>query len=89
MQTTLHAMKRVAEVKKRREHAFWKNRYVAKLPRKKDANNVQDGNEPRKTQSSSAEEVIGKSNVCSLARTNGRCTIAREDQNKNQVSREA
>jgi len=26
MQTTLHAMKRVAEVKKRREHAFWKNR---------------------------------------------------------------
>ncbi len=27
MQTTIHAMKRVAEVKKRREHAFWKNRY--------------------------------------------------------------
>jgi len=26
MQTTIHAMKRVAEVKKRREHAFWKNR---------------------------------------------------------------
>jgi len=26
MQTTLHAMKRVAEVKKRRENAFWKNR---------------------------------------------------------------
>jgi len=26
IQTTLHAMKRVAEVKKRREHAFWKNR---------------------------------------------------------------
>ena len=28
MQTTIHAMKRVAEVKKRREHAFWKNRYL-------------------------------------------------------------
>lgn len=28
MQTTLYAMKRVAEVKKRREHAFWKNRYL-------------------------------------------------------------
>jgi len=26
MQTTLHTIKRVAEVKKRREHAFWKNR---------------------------------------------------------------
>jgi len=26
LQTTLHTMKRVAEVKKRREHAFWKNR---------------------------------------------------------------
>ena len=31
MQTTIHAMKRVAEVKKRREHAFWKNRYSIKL----------------------------------------------------------
>jgi large subunit ribosomal protein L24e len=28
VQSTLQAMKRVAEVKKRREHAFWKNRYV-------------------------------------------------------------
>jgi len=27
--TTLRAMKRVAEVKKRREHAFWKNRMAA------------------------------------------------------------
>jgi len=26
LQTTVHTMKRVAEVKKRREHAFWKNR---------------------------------------------------------------
>jgi hypothetical protein len=58
MQTTLHAMKRVAEVKKRREHAFWKNRYVVKLSCRKGANNVQDGYEPGKTQSSS-EEVIG------------------------------
>lgn len=33
MQTTIHAMKRVAEVKKRREHAFWKNRYSIKLSR--------------------------------------------------------
>jgi len=33
MQTTIHAMKRVAEVKKRREHAFWKNRYSIMLPR--------------------------------------------------------
>ncbi|KAI0273741.1 ribosomal protein L24e-domain-containing protein [Gloeopeniophorella convolvens] len=28
LQTTLKAMKRVAEIKKRREHAFWKNRMV-------------------------------------------------------------
>ena len=33
MQTTIRAMKRVAEVKKRREHAFWKNRYSIKLSR--------------------------------------------------------
>jgi hypothetical protein len=33
MQTTLHAMKRVAEVKKRREHAFWKNRYFTHFSR--------------------------------------------------------
>ena len=33
MQTTIHAMKRVAEVKKRREHAFWKNRYMIKPSR--------------------------------------------------------
>jgi len=26
MQTTLKAMKRIGEIKKRREHAFWKNR---------------------------------------------------------------
>ena len=31
LQTTLHTMKRVAEVKKRREHAFWKNRCLIKL----------------------------------------------------------
>jgi Ribosomal protein L24e len=89
MQTTLHAMKRVAVVKKRREHAFWKNRYVMKLSRRKEANNVQDGHESGKTQSSSAEEVIGKSNFCSFARANSRCAITREDQNKNQVCREA
>ena len=41
-QTTLHAMKRVAEIKKRREHAFWKNRYLTKLSRiAKRLNNVQ------------------------------------------------
>jgi len=28
VQSTLQAMKRIAEVKKRREHAFWKNRMV-------------------------------------------------------------
>jgi hypothetical protein len=89
MQTTLHAMKRVAAVKKRREHAFWKNRYVMKLSRRKEANNVQDGHESGKTQSSSAEEVIGKSNFCSFARANSRCATTREDQNKNQVCREA
>jgi hypothetical protein len=27
LQTTLKAMKRVGEIKKRREHAFWKSRY--------------------------------------------------------------
>ena len=29
MQTTIKAMKRIAEIKKKREHAFWKNRYVS------------------------------------------------------------
>ncbi|THH20692.1 hypothetical protein EW146_g714 [Bondarzewia mesenterica] len=29
VQTTIKAMKRVAEIKKKREHAFWKNRMVA------------------------------------------------------------
>ncbi|KAI0322203.1 ribosomal protein L24e-domain-containing protein [Amylostereum chailletii] len=29
VQTTMKAMKRIAEIKKRREHAFWKNRMVA------------------------------------------------------------
>ncbi|KAA1471104.1 hypothetical protein DENSPDRAFT_837028 [Dentipellis sp. KUC8613] len=29
IQTTVKAMKRIAEVKKKREHAFWKNRMVA------------------------------------------------------------
>jgi hypothetical protein len=28
VQTTLKVMKRVGEIKKRRELAFWKNRYV-------------------------------------------------------------
>lgn len=28
VQTTMKAMKRVAEIKKRREHMFWKQRYV-------------------------------------------------------------
>lgn len=28
MQTTIQAMKRIAEIKARRERAFWKNRYV-------------------------------------------------------------
>ena len=28
VQTTVKAMKRVAEIKQRREHAFWKNRCV-------------------------------------------------------------
>ncbi|KAI0306469.1 ribosomal protein L24e-domain-containing protein [Multifurca ochricompacta] len=30
MHTTLQAMRRVAEVKRRREHAFWRNRMAAK-----------------------------------------------------------
>jgi hypothetical protein len=30
MQTTIKAMKRVAEIKRRREHTFWKNRCVHK-----------------------------------------------------------
>ncbi|TFY83719.1 hypothetical protein EWM64_g300 [Hericium alpestre] len=29
VQTTIKAMKRIAEIKKKREHAFWKNRMVA------------------------------------------------------------
>ncbi|KAI0065394.1 hypothetical protein BV25DRAFT_1880186 [Artomyces pyxidatus] len=29
VQTTIKAMKRIAEIKQRREHAFWKNRMVA------------------------------------------------------------
>jgi len=29
VQTTIKAMKRIAEIKKRREHAFWKNRMAA------------------------------------------------------------
>ncbi|VDB83051.1 unnamed protein product [Peniophora sp. CBMAI 1063] len=29
MQTTIKAMKRIAEIKKKREHAFWKNRMLA------------------------------------------------------------
>jgi len=29
VQTTIKAMKRIAEIKSRREHAFWKNRSVA------------------------------------------------------------
>ena len=88
MQTTIHAMKRVAEVKKRREHAFWKNRYSIKLSRNKVADNFQDGYKPGKTQSSS-EEAIGKSNFCPLTRTTGRSIITREDQNKNPESRKA
>lgn len=32
VQTTVQAMKRIAEIKQRREHAFWKNRYVASFP---------------------------------------------------------
>jgi large subunit ribosomal protein L24e len=28
MQTTIATMKRVAEIKKKREHAFWRNRYT-------------------------------------------------------------
>ena len=32
MQTTVKAMKRIAEIKKKREHAFWKNRYVPLPP---------------------------------------------------------
>ena len=28
VETTVKAMKRIAEIKKKREHAFWKNRYV-------------------------------------------------------------
>ena len=28
VQTTIKAMKRVGEIRQRREHAFWKNRYV-------------------------------------------------------------
>lgn len=31
VQTTLQAMKRIAEIKARRERAFWKNRYVPRL----------------------------------------------------------
>ena len=28
VETTVKAMKRIAEIKQKREHAFWKNRYV-------------------------------------------------------------
>ena len=31
VQTTVKAMKRIAEIKSRREHAFWKNRYVSNI----------------------------------------------------------
>jgi hypothetical protein len=31
VQTTMKAMKRVAEIKQKREHAFWKHRYVLHL----------------------------------------------------------
>jgi len=34
LQTTLKAMKRVGEIKKRREHAFWKSRMAASRERK-------------------------------------------------------
>jgi large subunit ribosomal protein L24e len=32
VQTTIKAMKRVGEIKQRREHAFWKNRYLVFKP---------------------------------------------------------
>ena len=31
VETTVKAMKRIAEIKSRREHAFWKNRYVSNI----------------------------------------------------------
>lgn len=32
VQTTVKAMKRIAEIKKRREHMFWKHRYATTPP---------------------------------------------------------
>ena len=56
MQTTIHAMKRVAEVKKRREHAFWKNRYSIKLSRNEVAEQF-----PGWPQAGKSSKLIGKS----------------------------
>ena len=56
MQTTIHAMKRVAEVKKRREHAFWKNRYAIKLS----SNEVAEQS-PEWLQAGKNSKLIGRS----------------------------
>ena len=37
MQTTIKAMKRVAEIKQKREHAFWKHRMSVAREKRKDA----------------------------------------------------
>ena len=76
VQTTVKAMKRIAEIKQKREHAFWKNRYV--LPFHKSCTSIlitsplQHGRRPRKAEGAPRQDEGG-------AQGEGLCKIGRAD----------
>ncbi|KAL0946600.1 hypothetical protein HGRIS_012799 [Hohenbuehelia grisea] len=61
MQTTVVAMKRVAEIKKRREHAFWKNRMA--IAREKQRAHRKKAMESAKTSSVKLVEPSSESKI--------------------------
>ena len=88
VQTTMKAMKRVAEIKKRREHTFWKNRCAFELVFKlatslSPAIHIKNGFEPREAACRTQQEARYES-LCQVGPTNGSRT---EDQAEDQSAR--
>lgn len=86
VQTTVSAMKRIAEIKSKRENAFWKHRYG--LPFYVQLEQMlngpqQDGGKQREASGTSQEET--RENLCQTCGAYGcRCTRGREDTGKDQ-----
>lgn len=88
VQTTVKAIKRISEIKQKREHAFWKHRYARAYPTQLfvlTSRSLQDGCEQRKVTCTPQEEVGEVEGICQAGRTYRYRTLwGREDSGENQ-----